>query len=65
MGAISSFFLTVSPFPLTVEDPAAPRPRRCYHLTDSGRRQLAKKETEWRTYAGAMLRVLEGGEGYA
>ena len=48
-----------------VEDPAAPRPRRYYHLTDNGRRQLAEKETEWRTYAGAMLRVLEGGEGYA
>lgn len=43
------------------EDVGAARPRRYYHLTDSGRRQLAEKETEWRTYADAMLRVLEGG----
>ena len=35
------------------------------HLTESGRRRLAEKEAEWRTYAGAVLRVLEGGEGYA
>jgi len=37
------------------------RPRRYYHLTDAGKAQLAEKEAEWRTYAGAMLRVLEGG----
>lgn len=39
----------------------ASRPRRYYHLTEAGRRQLTEKETEWRTYAGAMIRVLEGG----
>jgi len=39
----------------------AARPRRYYHLTDAGRKQLAERETAWRTYAGAMLRVLEGG----
>jgi PadR family transcriptional regulator PadR len=39
----------------------AARPRRYYHLTEAGRRQLTEKETEWRTYAGAVLRVLEGG----
>ena len=44
-----------------VESTGSARPRRYYHLTDSGRRQLAEKETEWRTYADAMLRVLEGG----
>ena len=43
------------------EDAGSSRPRRYYHLTDQGRRQLAEKEDEWRTYAGAMLRVLEGG----
>ena len=37
------------------------RPRRYYHLTEAGKAALAQKETEWRTYAGAMLRVLEGG----
>lgn len=47
------------------EDPKAARPRRYYHLTDSGRRQLAVKEEEWRTYAGAVLRVLEGGVSFA
>lgn len=37
------------------------RPRRYYHLTDAGRRELVKRETEWRTYASAVTRVLEGG----
>lgn len=41
------------------------RPRRYYHLTDAGASQLTVKEAEWRTYAGAMLRVLEGGAGLA
>ena len=43
------------------EQSDATRPRRYYHLTEAGRRQLEEKETEWRTYAGAVLRVLEGG----
>ena len=43
----------------------ASRPRRYYHLTEQGRAQLAEKEAQWRTYAGAMLRVLEGGAGLA
>ncbi|MBQ2738675.1 MAG: helix-turn-helix transcriptional regulator [Oscillibacter sp.] len=43
------------------ENSDSARPRRYYHLTDAGKAQLAEKETEWRTYAGAMLRVLEGG----
>ena len=43
------------------ENAESVRPRRYYHLTDKGRRQLADKEEEWRAYAGAMLRVLEGG----
>ena len=41
------------------------RPRRYYHLTDTGRKHLAEKEQEWRTYADAMVKVLKGGEGYA
>ena len=43
------------------ENAGSARPRRYYHLTDQGHRQLAEKEDEWRNYAGAMLRVLEGG----
>ena len=41
------------------------RPRRYYHLTEQGRAQLVQKEQEWRTYAGAVFRVLEGGAGLA
>ena len=41
------------------------RPRRYYHRTDTGRKHLAEKEQEWRTYADAMVKVLKGGEGYA
>ena len=37
------------------------RPRRYYHLTRAGHRQLEEKETEWRTYAVAVTKVLEGG----
>ena len=43
------------------ENSDSARPRRYYHLTEAGKMQLAQKEAEWRTYAGAMLRVLEGG----
>lgn len=37
------------------------RPRKYYHLTGSGRKQLAEKEAEWRQYVGAVNKVLEGG----
>lgn len=40
---------------------AAARPRRYYRLTRAGRGQLAAKEAEWRTYAGAVKKVLDGG----
>lgn len=44
------------------EEPAAgSRTRRYYHLTGSGREQLAEKEAEWRSYAAAVTKVLEGG----
>ncbi len=39
----------------------AVRPRRYYRLTKSGRSQLAERETEWRTFTGAVERVLKGG----
>lgn len=39
----------------------AARPRRYYHLTDAGRAQLAEKENEWRAYAAAVTKVLDGG----
>lgn len=47
------------------EETLGGRPRRYYHLTDQGRRELAEKEEAWRTYAKAMVQVLEGGEHYA
>lgn len=40
------------------------RPRRYYHITDAGRKQLNEKEAEWKTYAAAMTKVLKGGKGY-
>ena len=44
------------------EEPAAGgRTRRYYHLTGSGREALGKKEAEWRSYAAAVTKVLEGG----
>ena len=46
---------------ITAWEEDGPRPRRYYHLTEAGKAALAQKETEWRAYAGAVLRVLEGG----
>ena len=43
------------------EASAAGRPRRYYHLTESGRRRLAEKETEWHAYTAAVGKVLKGG----
>lgn len=40
------------------------RPRRYYHLTKAGRGQLEEKEAQWRTYARAVTRVLDGGVCY-
>lgn len=47
------------------EDTASARPRRYYHLTDCGRKQLADQETEFRTYASTVLRILDGGVCFA
>lgn len=44
-----------------VEESAGGRPRKYYHLTDAGREALAEKEAEWRTFSGAVDRVLKGG----
>ena len=43
------------------EASAAGRPRRYYHLTESGRRRLAEKEAEWHAYTAAVGKVLKGG----
>lgn len=40
------------------------RARRYYHLTRAGRGQLAEKEAQWRVYARAVSRVLDGGVCY-
>ena len=43
------------------EDAELSRPRRYYHLTDSGKAQLKVKQKEWNAYAGAICKVMEGG----
>ena len=43
------------------EESDASRPRRYYRLTDAGRRQLAEQTAQWRTFSGAVDRVLKGG----
>ena len=43
------------------EASAAGRPRRYYHLTESGRRRLAEKEAVWHAYTAAVGKVLKGG----
>ena len=35
--------------------------RRYYHLTQAGGTYLTQREGEWKTYAQAVFRVLEGG----
>ena len=41
------------------------RPRKYYHLTTAGKKQLAEKEKEWRQYVGAVEMVLRGGASLA
>ncbi len=36
------------------------RRRKYYRLTDEGRQRLAQEESELRTFAGAILRMLDG-----
>mgnify|MGYP002624550132 CR=1 FL=1 len=47
------------------EEQAAGRPRRYYHLTDQGKKQLRRQEEDWRGYARGVTLVLEGGAGLA
>ncbi len=44
------------------ESPSGP-PRRYYRLTDRGGRALAGFRAEWARFAGAVDRILQGGEG--
>lgn len=41
------------------------RVRKYYHLTESGRVRLAEKTAEWRSFSGAVERVLKGGAAHA
>lgn len=41
------------------------RTRKYYRITDSGKKELAKKRIEWESYAKAVNHVLEGGGSYA
>ena len=44
---------------------AAGKPRRYYHLTDTGHAALHEKEEAWNIYAHAISKVLGRGECYA
>lgn len=37
-------------------------PRKYYRLTQTGKSDLATKASEWRDFAGAVERLLEGGD---
>ena len=41
------------------------RPRKYYHITSTGKRQLVEKEREWRQYVGSVERILKGGTCFA
>ena len=47
------------------DDTDAARPRKYYHLTTSGRKQLHEKLEEWRRYSHAVDLVMEGGVCFA
>ena len=47
------------------DDTDAARPRKYYHLTTSGRKQLHEKQEEWRRYSHAVDLVMEGGVCFA
>ncbi|RKN43759.1 PadR family transcriptional regulator [Streptomyces hoynatensis] len=44
---------------------AGERRRRCYELTDAGRRSLAEERTAWRRFTAAIGSVLDPGQGPA
>jgi PadR family transcriptional regulator PadR len=43
--------------------PEAGPPRRYYHLTPKGRRELARRTAEWQRFTQAATQVLEQGNG--
>lgn len=48
-----------------LESADSARPRKYYHLTNSGKAQLDRQEEEWRQYARAVEKVLRGGASLA
>lgn len=47
------------------ENADSARVRKYYHLTNKGKKLLAEKQTEWKSYTKAVNRVLNGGISYA
>ncbi len=47
------------------EETLSARKRKYYRLTDRGRKELAKKRTEWEQYSSAVEKVLKGAMNYA
>jgi PadR family transcriptional regulator, regulatory protein PadR len=43
-----------------IEQTVNGRLRRCYRLTDAGRRELANQTAEWQQYTQAVSQLLEG-----
>lgn len=40
------------------EEEAGGKARKYYSITKEGRKQLVQKEAEWKTYSGAVMKVL-------
>lgn len=48
-------------FLISYEQAASGKVRKYYSITKEGRKQLTKKESEWKTYSNAVMRVLAMG----
>ncbi|MCI8490469.1 MAG: PadR family transcriptional regulator [Lachnospiraceae bacterium] len=48
-------------FLISYEQGASGKVRKYYSITKEGRKQLTKKESEWKTYSNAVMRVLAMG----
>lgn len=46
------------------EEGSTERKRKYYRITDKGRKELARKQEEWKTFTGAVSKVLHGGAIY-
>lgn len=46
------------------EESGTGRRRKYYRITDRGRKELSRKKEEWKTFAGAVSKVLHGGAIY-